>query len=181
MTNGELAILGLVVERPMYGYEIEQVIEQRTMRNWTEIGFSSIYYLLKKLQTEGLVDSRVDTSRSKGPARKVFGATRKGRSAWKRETRRALATPRRQFPDIYLGMAGMPGLEPEQAIEALDEHLKGLEDRTAEIMAARERSGLELPYHVEAMFTYGETMIEAERTWVIGFIEELTAMKKEPT
>ena len=50
MTNAELAILSLIGESPRHGYEIEQVIEARGMREWTEIGFSSIYYLLKKLE-----------------------------------------------------------------------------------------------------------------------------------
>ena len=50
MTNAELAILSLVAEQPRHGYEIENVIEQRGMRAWTEIGFSSIYYILKKLE-----------------------------------------------------------------------------------------------------------------------------------
>ena len=46
LTNAELAILSLIVEQPRHGYEIEQVIEQRGMREWTDVGFSSIYYLL---------------------------------------------------------------------------------------------------------------------------------------
>ena len=54
MTNAELAILSLVAEEPRHGYDIEQVIEARGMRDWTEIGFSSIYYLLKKLEKSGL-------------------------------------------------------------------------------------------------------------------------------
>ena len=44
MTNAELAVLSLVVEAPRHGYEIEQAIAERGMREWTEIGFSSIYY-----------------------------------------------------------------------------------------------------------------------------------------
>lgn len=179
MTNAELAILGLVVEQPRHGYEIDQVIQVRGMRNWTEIGFSSIYYLLKKLQAEGLVDARVEAGQAKGPNRNVYRATREGRYAWKRETRRALATPQRQYPDIFLGLAGMPGLEPGQVAAALTEHLKGLEERLDEVARARRRSGPDLPCHVEAMFTYSEAMIEAEKVWVSGFIETLST-RKEP-
>ena len=50
MTNAELAILSLVVEQPRHGYEIERVIGERGMREWTEVGFSTIYSLLKKLE-----------------------------------------------------------------------------------------------------------------------------------
>ena len=62
MTNKELAILGLVAEGPGYGYQIEQVIEERGMRNWTEIGFSSIYYILNKLEKEGWLTSELRSS-----------------------------------------------------------------------------------------------------------------------
>ena len=179
MTKAELAILGLIVEKPRHGYEIEQVIEQRGMRNWTEVGFSSIYYLLHKLQEEGLAEAQRDSSRSKGPARKTFRATRKGRSAWKKETRRALATHKRLYPPIYLGMAGIPDLELAEVITALGEYEEGLNRRMQEIAAARDRSGPDLPLYVEAMFTYGETLVEAERSWVAGFTRDLEAELQE--
>ena len=66
MTNAELAILSLVAEQPRHGYEIEQVIEARGMRDWTEVGFSSIYYLLNKLEKAGLVESRLQQPEGKG-------------------------------------------------------------------------------------------------------------------
>jgi DNA-binding PadR family transcriptional regulator len=82
MTNAELAILSLIVEKPRHGYELEVVIEQRGMREWTEVGFSSIYYLLKKLEKEGLVVGRLEQLPGRGPARKVYQATPAGRAAW---------------------------------------------------------------------------------------------------
>ena len=45
MTNAELVVLSLIAEKPRHGYEIEVVIEARGMREWTEVGFSSIYYI----------------------------------------------------------------------------------------------------------------------------------------
>ena len=59
MTNAELAILSLIAEQPRHGYDIEQIIEARGMREWTEIGFSSIYYLPNKLEKAGLVESQL--------------------------------------------------------------------------------------------------------------------------
>jgi DNA-binding PadR family transcriptional regulator len=55
MTNAELAVLSLIAEQPRHGYDIEQIIEARGMRDWTEIGFSSIYYLLNKLEEAGMI------------------------------------------------------------------------------------------------------------------------------
>ena len=73
MTNAELAILSLIAERPRHGYDIEQVIEARGMREWTEIGFSSIYYLLKKLEKEGMITSQLKQPGGKGPAERDDG------------------------------------------------------------------------------------------------------------
>jgi hypothetical protein len=54
LTDAELLVLGLVAEMPRHGYQLEQVIEQRGMREWTRIGFSSIYFVLGKLEMMGL-------------------------------------------------------------------------------------------------------------------------------
>ena len=62
MTNAELAILSLIGEKPRHGYDIEQVIEVRGMRDWTEIGFSSIYYILRKLEERRSGDQPGDSS-----------------------------------------------------------------------------------------------------------------------
>ena len=79
MTSAELAILSVVVEQPRHGYEVEQVIEARGMRDWTEIGFSSIYYLLKKAEAKGWVEQQEAITPTRGPARTVYRVTRAGR------------------------------------------------------------------------------------------------------
>ena len=58
LTDAELLLLGLVAEMPRHGYELDQVIEERGMREWTQIGFSSIYFVLGKLQKLGLVTAK---------------------------------------------------------------------------------------------------------------------------
>ena len=74
MTNAELAILSLIAETPRHGYDIEQTIENRGMREWTEIGFSSIYYLLNKLEKTGFVGSELIATHGRGSARRVWWA-----------------------------------------------------------------------------------------------------------
>ena len=61
-TNAEFALMSLLAEGPLHGYAVEQLVEQRGMRHWTEIGFSSIYFLLKKLEARGLVEPLKDAS-----------------------------------------------------------------------------------------------------------------------
>ena len=77
------------------------------MREWTDIGFSSIYYLLGKMEKAGLVEGRAEDSgesgaqtaaptadrAARGPARKVYAPTAEGFSAWQEASLQALSMP----------------------------------------------------------------------------------------
>ena len=108
MTNAELAVLGLIAERPRHGYEIEGVIQERGMREWTEVGFSSIYYLLKKLEREGLIRGRAGRKTGRGPARKVYEMTAEGREAWRGAAQKALSRPKPWRTPLYAGPIPRP-------------------------------------------------------------------------
>ena len=172
MTNAELAVLSLVAEKPRHGYEIEQVIEERGMRDWTEIGFSSIYYLLKKLEKAGLIESQLRPSEGRGPARRVYQVTAAGGAALNEATLEALARPKRSYPPILMGIANLPIVSQEQAAVALLSYREGLAERL-EHVATRAESQRPLPDHVEMLFNYSLTMIEAEKNWVESVIQKL--------
>lgn len=92
LTPSETAILGLLAERPMHGYELDDVIAARGMRAWTEIGFSSIYFLLQKLQKKGLVRQEGRPATPKG--RKAYAITDAGRTTLGAACLDLLAAPR---------------------------------------------------------------------------------------
>jgi len=171
MTNAELAILSLVAEAPRHGYEIEQVIEERGMRDWTEVGFSSIYYLLKKLEKDGLVESTLKAA-PRGPARKVFSATRAGRKALHENVLKALSTPQPCYSPFELGLSNLPGIQTEEALDALRKYRQALLDRLERGKASWEAQK-PLPYYVEAMFEHGITIGEAEVKWIEKFIRQI--------
>ena len=62
LSNKETALLMLLSEQPMHAYQIEKIVEQRAMREWTEISMSSIYKLLRKLEARRLISSRQQQS-----------------------------------------------------------------------------------------------------------------------
>jgi len=156
----------------MHGYEIEAVIQERGMRNWTEIGFSSIYHILALLEREGLVRSRLEMVPGKGPARKVYEARSAGRERYASEALGALASAVRPYPIFLQGLAALPSLDPLQAAEALDAYRRGLARRLEE---TRAKGSPALPLHVAAMFSYSEAMTRAEDRWVEAFEASLRA------
>ena len=178
MTSAEFAILSLIVELPRHGYEIEQIIEERGMREWTEVGFSSIYYLLNKLEKKKLITSRTEQTAGRGPARKVYCTTSEGKSACHEATLEALKTPHRCYTPIQLGLANLPGVHATVAIDALKQHLNGLIERLAHIRTRRKEQQ-PLPYFVEAMFDHSILMIEAEKRWIKKFIQQMEVQDVE--
>lgn len=177
MTNAELAVLGLVAEQPRHGYEIEQVINERGMRNWTEVGFSSIYYLLKKLEGNGQVEGRLEQV-GPGPARKVYAATPGGREALRDAITDALAQPERCYQPFLLGLSHLPRIPTDRALAAVRRYRTGLKARRAEMEESWQRQR-PLPDHVEAMFDYSRAMIQAEMAWIERFITQLEAKREQ--
>jgi len=181
MTKAELAILGLVAEEPRHGYEIEGVIEARGMRDWTEIGFSSIYYLLRKLEDKGLVVSQLEKSSGRGPARKVYRVTEEGQQVWYEETLKTLSTLERAPTPFLLGMSALPAFPPDEAIQALRQYRDNLIERRNALKQRWEDQAVAqpLPYFVDAMFDYSVTLIETEMAWVGIFIQKVQAEADE--
>ncbi|HSG18683.1 MAG TPA: PadR family transcriptional regulator [Anaerolineae bacterium] len=176
MTNAELAVLGLIVERPRHGYEIEGVIQERGMREWTEVGFSSIYYLLKKLERGGLIKGRLGKKTGRGPARKVYEITAEGRQTWTKAVREALSMPEPWRTPFLLGLANAAGLPAGEVLESLRAYHDGLADRQEHVRGQAEEQR-PLPDHVEALFDYSLAMIGAEWEWVAAYIKQLEAKR----
>ena len=173
LTPAELTLLGLLVERPRHGYELEEVITARGMREWTEIGFSSIYYLLGKLRDRGLVEEVDSPGPGRGKARKVFGPTEDGRRACARAAEAAVAELRPVFPHVLVGLANEPVIPPERLRAALARRAASVAGKVAELRATAAAQP-HAPRFVRAIFDYSLAQLEAEQRWLSAYRAELT-------
>lgn len=170
MTDAELVILSLVAERPQHGYEIQQTIESRKMREWATIGFSSVYYLLNKLEEEGLLHSQQATTAR--PGRQVYDITDAGRNVLQTAIADRLSTPREPGNGFLLGLANLHLLRPDQVQRALDSYESSLRTRIAELNQRRQSQavdGVERPLQVVALFDYSLHLMLAELEWLEEF------------
>jgi DNA-binding PadR family transcriptional regulator len=173
MTNSELAILSLIVEKSSHGYEIEGVIEAREMRNWTEVGFSSIYYILNKLEKQGLVEGQLEKPTGKGPARKVYHITAAGLEAYHQATLEAISTPVPPYSAFLLGLSNLQSIPTEETLAALTQYRQQMSDRAQHLRSRWDATKGRVPFNVEALFDYSMTLIDAELSWVTDFIQQL--------
>jgi DNA-binding PadR family transcriptional regulator len=160
LSSAELAILGLLAEAPRHGYEIERLIEERGLREWTEIGFSSIYFLLDRLAKRGLATAGAGG----GKARRPFEITQEGRERLAAESLRAIAEPARTYPDLLLGMANWPLIESGEGARAFVERIAALRAEMERLEAAR-KAQRPLPVFVDAMFDYARAQLAADLAW----------------
>lgn len=163
LTPSELVVLGLIIERPQHGYDIEQVIERRGIRQWTEIGFSSIYYLLAKLARRGLIHSTDTGTTSK--SRRVFHATDLGRQVATRSALAYIQQPRPVAHPLLAGVSNLRLLPKRQYTRALRDRLTQVEERIAAVKQA-EAAQAPLPLPAREVFSYSLSLLEAEREWL---------------
>ena len=79
----EHALLGFLRQRPMYGYEIHQQLEDPTgLGQVWRLKQSRLYSLLVKLEREGYVTTTLEPQESR-PPRKVFALTDAGAQAFR--------------------------------------------------------------------------------------------------
>lgn len=154
LSNAELALLGLIMEQPRHAYEIEQVIEQRNMRYWTEIGFSSIYRVLTKLEGNGWLTAELQPAEGRGPARKVYHLTGAGREAWQQAALHTLAEPERKSSSFLLGLDSLCALPASEALHALRENLSNQREAHQAMRAAVEAHPLRSDIFIDVFFDY---------------------------
>ena len=173
ISEREAAVLGLLCERPLYGYMIEKIIEERGMRHWTDIGFSSIYYVLKRLEQQDLITSSSEQQEI-GPSRNVYTITATGRSTMKEAVSTFLSRYTKMISPFSLGIANVTLLSRDEITACLDKRLEMIDEVILHVESMREKkSGEARPYYVIALFDRSLAHLKTERKWVAGFITEL--------
>ena len=166
ITEAELVILSLVAEKPVYGYEIEQIIQQRGMREWTAIGFSSIYYLLKKIENKGWIVGNLFNSTKQGLQRTIYSLTDEGLKSCREATLQALSIPHAIPNDFLTALLNLPLLTKNQIQQALSLYRNGLTAKIKEMEIKKENQSVPLPEYVNFIFDYSIHSIQCELKWI---------------
>lgn len=174
MTDAELTILSLLAEGARYGHEIQQIIDERGLREWVTIGFSSVHYILNRLERQHLLTSETRME-GRGPARKLFSITDAGRGVLQTAVSDLLRQPRALGTGFELGLANLSSLKPQQAYLALKHHQADLQQQLHLVEQSWERhqtNGDALPPHIDALYTHSLAMMRAELDWLTKFVAD---------
>jgi len=120
------AILGLLNQRPMHGYEIKKEFEKSVSHIWS-INVGQLYTLLKKME-ENTEIMKKEVSQENMRDRTIYKITDKGKS----ELQEWLSSPvlRRQTKDeFYLKMMFLTQIDIEKARKFTDEQIEAMEEQ----------------------------------------------------
>jgi DNA-binding PadR family transcriptional regulator len=174
----EAAVLGLLCEKSQYAYDLDRIIDDRGMRNWTQIGFSSIYYVLKRLERLGLISSSLETVQGK-PSRRNYSISEAGRGAMKDKIVSVLSSCPKLISPFDLGLANIGLISQEEAVESLQKHMGSLDERARFLeKGIAESMGRNDPYRVTLLFELPLAQLEAERECIGKLITRMEQGEK---
>ncbi|GHO70738.1 hypothetical protein KSC_096300 [Ktedonobacter sp. SOSP1-52] len=182
ISNVEFMLLQMIEEcRQASGYDIKKLVDQRGYREWTNIGTTSIYAGLKKLSDKGwIVTEESDGKFGKGPMPNRFALTEAGIAKLKQEILDSLSSARERDSRFDLGLAALPFVGKDEAVEALRNRLDFLRETSKKIEQKYEsQGGVRLPLNVRALFLHPISLIESERAFVANLMKELLEETEE--
>lgn len=170
MTDAELTLLSLLAEAPRTGDDVQQLIQERGLRDWLAIGFSSVYYQLNRLERQGLLQSQLRPDGHR-PPRKVYTLTDAGRGILQTALVHLLQQPGGLGSGFELGLAHLHVLPPAQVYHALTHHRDTLRTQAAAVRRAWDRQKNDsAPPHVAALYTHSLTRMDSELQWLDQFL-----------
>jgi len=171
LTKNDLLVLGLLLDRPMHGYEIAQTIRTEGITTWMDISTPAVYYSLNKLHRLGLISAtRV---RGGGAEKSVYHPTEKGREAFFAGMENVLGSEEPVLFDYDLGIFLLNKLPQERALALLEKRLAFLHQRGAELeeRLKEERTAGE-PLQV-AILEHAVACTRMDSEWLSGIIHQL--------
>ena len=169
----ELAILGLLKERPMHGYELRKQLSQKLGLFWT-VSFGSLYPTLKKLERRGLVEKVAPEVDGRSRRKQEYRITAAGEEDFLTLLGELdeEACGEEKFP---LRLAFFSYLKPEIRLRLLERRRAYLEDRLAQGERALARAlRLRADTYTVALMRHGVNGFNNDIAW----LDELIAAER---
>lgn len=130
-----LAILGLLKERPMHGYELKKRLSYMLGHFWT-VSYGSLYPALKRMERSGYIE-RAYSVKEKTRHRNVYRITPSGEEEFMDKLTDTMAGDLYDNDSFDLRMAFFQYLDPETRIRLLEKRREYLEEQVARCKAYR--------------------------------------------
>ncbi len=164
----------LMMERPMYPYEMATVLRERGKDESRKINWGSLYTVVQNLEKHGFIEAVEVAREGRQPERTTYQITDAGRTELTDWLRELLGEPEREYTRFEAALAESAVLPPDELIELLQQRLDALEAGNAEHQAGLDALINQIPrlFLIESEYYLAQRRAEAE--WVRGLLKEFT-------
>jgi DNA-binding PadR family transcriptional regulator len=166
----ELAILGLLKERPMHGYQLSRELSAQLGGLW-KVSYGSLYPTLRRLERDGAVEQVPGTEAGRTRKRLVYRITPDGEQAFLRLLEEPPSDTQAEDARFRIRLAFFRYLPPETRVRLLDRRRSALEERLDAIKDAIEAAADSDDDYQRALMEHGRAATEADIAWLTGLIQ----------
>jgi DNA-binding PadR family transcriptional regulator len=183
----ELAILGLLKERSMHGYQLSKRLTDTLGAFW-KVSYGSLYPALKRLERETAVEPVFDKD-DVGRRKNVYRITDKGEALFA-ELLQEAAPESWEDNRFRVRLAFFRYLKPDTRLRLLEKRRAYLEDRLSEIKTSLKNYRERIDAYTLSLMSHGAEATVQDIAWLDGLIEterrqvradaEIAASEPEP-
>jgi DNA-binding PadR family transcriptional regulator len=174
----ELAILGLLKERSMHGYQLSKRLTETLGGLW-RVSYGSLYPSLRRLERGGAVEKVFDEL-GVGRRKNVYRITEKGEKLFFELLQEAGHESSSEDNRFRVRLAFFRYLAPETRIRLLERRRAFLEERLAAIKTSLSTGGGSADTYTMSLMLHGRDATEQDIEWLDGLIQAERAESIHP-
>jgi DNA-binding PadR family transcriptional regulator len=167
-----LSLLTLLMERPMYPYEMAAALRERGKDQAIKINWGSLYTVVQNLEKYGFIEALEVAREGRQPERTTYRITDAGRAELKDWLRELLRVPEREYTRFEAALGESAVLPPDELADLLQQRLETLEAANAEHQAGLDALTTQVPRLFLIESEYYLALRQAEAEWVRGLLKE---------
>ncbi len=172
-TRIDLLLLGLLLDRPMHGYQLYQQIQAEGIDGWFNVSMAGVYYSLGKLRDQGLIaESRQRGARSAGKS--IYRLTEEGRAAFFTAMESQALNQEKVSLEYDIIIYLLNKLPLPRALSLLEKHQAFLAEQAQEVQSflAAEQDRDDSPLRL-AVLDHKRRYLEMEQSWLADVIQSI--------
>jgi DNA-binding PadR family transcriptional regulator len=169
-----LSLLNLLMERPMYPYEMASVLRTRGKDQAIKINWGSLYTIVQNLEKYGFIEAMEVVREGKQPERTTYRITVAGRAELTDWIRELLSVPEREYTRFEAALGECAVVPPDQLVALLRQRLDTLDAANAQQETELKTFQTQIPRLFMIESEYLLALRRAEADWVRGLLAEFS-------
>ena len=165
----ELAVLGLLKEQPMHGYQLSRELGDALGGFW-RVSYGSLYPTLRRLERQGAVEAVVDAA-GRGRRKTTYHVTEKGEALFFELLQETPHDNSSEDTRFRVRLAFFKYLPPETRIRLLERRRAALEERLGTMKDSLRTTRERVDTYTLALMQHGQAATESDIAWLDGLIK----------